>query len=83
MEIEQQLAVWEKVAFDNEASFLETFTCKGEELIGVWWSSNTMRINYLAPDGQTIVTSRPLIDWFEWYDNKNYEAAKSKVPADN
>ena len=59
---------WLNVAFRHEKKFEKHFCPKAWFIEGVWWSTSTMKINYIREDGATITNSFPIEDWLEFYD---------------
>lgn len=64
----------ENVIFDESVSpnsFEENF-CDGNEVIGVWFSSATMRVDFFSTSGAILTTTytiKELDDWLEGEDN--------------
>ena len=67
------LREWSKITFENEESFVEKFAPwakdGGVEVIGIHFSAEQAKVNYLMNDGQHIVDSVKIGDWLEWASN--------------
>lgn len=62
---------WERIVFDNVESFEKDF-CHGEELVGVYWSSSSMKVYFMMRNGQHVTDGYSMDEWFEWLrNNKN------------
>ena len=57
---------WEEFIFNSERDFLKKFAHKANDLIGVWFSSESVKINYLLECGQTISDSVDILEFLDW-----------------
>lgn len=65
-----ELSRWEFIAWDNEPDFLEKFCDGGQELLGVSWCAEKMRVYFFVDDFQQVTDSIPMGEWLEWLEEK-------------
>lgn len=62
------LTKWEDCTIKYNNEFIKRF-CKVtdvEMVVGVWWSSDSMRIDYLVSSGRTITDGFKMEEWLGW-----------------
>jgi len=70
----KKLSKYLDIIFENDNSFLETFTIGGEILVSVHFSDTNMKFVFILHSGQHIVDEKDLGDFLNWYKkiiNKN------------
>jgi len=69
----KDIAILENIVYSNESNFIrlalklnqETFLC-GWGLKGIWFSENSVRVEYVLEDGQHVVDTLPMEDFKKW-----------------
>lgn len=64
------LTEWERVAFSSEPDFLDAFCHKANELLGVYWSADNMKVYYLLKSGQHVTDTHPMAAWMAFFQRR-------------
>lgn len=68
MELIDKLYAWEKIVYENAASFTKAFSHdkKEKDLIGVWFGSENVKFTYIEDSGQHITYDCKTKEFYVW-----------------